>query len=102
TNLESITNDKRHRDEGKWGPPRQRDADAVDQAAAMMDRYNRIFLRTLRALCDMRRQSLPVIFQNGGPVNRLPPQMEFTTENPRRRCKARNGKTAGQRSSRCV
>ena len=27
----------------------------------MMDRYNRIFLRTLRSLCDMRRHSSPVI-----------------------------------------
>src|SRR5262249_29165077 len=36
--------------EWRWAPPRQRDADALDQAAAMMDRFNRIFLRTLRAL----------------------------------------------------
>jgi hypothetical protein len=57
TQLKSCTNDRRHRDEGKWQPPRQSDADALEQAAAMMDRYNRIFLRTLRALCDMRRHS---------------------------------------------
>ena len=69
TSLESVTNDRLHTDEGKWGPPRQSDADALDQAAAMMDRYNRIFLRTLRALCDMRRHSNPVIVQSGGQLN---------------------------------
>src|SRR5258708_4961203 len=69
TELESIANDRRHQEEGKWGPPRQSDADALDQGAAMMERYNRIFLRTLRALCDMRRHSSQVIVQNGGQVN---------------------------------
>ena len=69
TGLESCTNDRRVKDEGRWQPPRQSDADALDQAAAMMDRYNRIFLRTLRALCDMRRHSNPVIVQNGGQMN---------------------------------
>src|SRR5262249_26984530 len=69
TDLESVTNDRRHKEEARWGPPRQSDADALDQAAAMMDRYNRIFLRTLRALCDLRRHSNPVIVQNGGPLN---------------------------------
>src|SRR5262249_53424216 len=47
TNLESCTNDRRYREEGKWTPPRQKDADALDQAAGMVDRFNRIFLRTL-------------------------------------------------------
>jgi hypothetical protein len=69
TELESVTSDKRHQEEARWGPPRQSDADAIDQAAAMMDRYNRIFLRTLRALCDMRRHGSPVIVQNGGQMN---------------------------------
>src|SRR5262249_22200731 len=29
TELESVTNDRRHREEGRWGPPRQTDADAL-------------------------------------------------------------------------
>jgi hypothetical protein len=69
TELERVTSDKRHQEEARWGPPRQSDADAIDQAAAMMERYNRIFLRTLRALCDMRRHGSPVIVQNGGQMN---------------------------------
>jgi hypothetical protein len=41
----------------------------VDQAGAMVDRFNRIFLRTLRALRDLRRYAPPVIVQNAGQVN---------------------------------
>ena len=98
TELESCTNDRRVREEGRWGPPRQSDADALDQAAAMMDRYNRIFLRTLRALCDMRRHGTPVIVRNGGQVNVAQQQVNLNTSPPRRH-NARTGKTAGQRSS---
>jgi hypothetical protein len=80
TQLKSCTNDRRHRDEGKWQPPRQSDADALEQAAAMMDRYNRIFLRTLRALCDMRRHGRPVIVQNGGQMNVAQQQVNLDLE----------------------
>ena len=80
TSLESCTNDRRHQDEGKWGPPRQSDADALDQAAAMMDRFNRIFLRTLRALSDMRRHSGPVIVKKGGQMNVAQQQVNVITE----------------------
>jgi len=40
---------------GYWVPPRVEAAAAVDQAAAMVDRFNRLFTRTLRALRDLRR-----------------------------------------------
>ena len=59
TSLGSVTNARLHKDEGKWAPSRQSDADALEQAAAMMDRYNRIFLRTLRALCEMAGIAAP-------------------------------------------
>jgi hypothetical protein len=46
------------------------EAEAVDQAAAMVDRFNRIFLRTLRALRDLRRYApATVVVQNAGQVN---------------------------------
>ncbi len=80
TTLESCTNDRLLKEEGKWGPPRQSDADALDQAAAMMDRYNRIFLRTLRALCDMRRHSGPVIVQKGGQMNVAQQQVNVNSD----------------------
>ena len=35
----------------------------------MVDRFNRIFLRTLRALRDLRRYSPSVTIQNAGQVN---------------------------------
>jgi hypothetical protein len=58
------------RNEGKWAPPRVSETEAIDQAAAMVDRFNRIFLRTLRALRDLRRYTPPnVVVQNAGQVN---------------------------------
>lgn len=69
TTLESVTNDRLHNDEGRWAPPRPSDAEALDRAAAMMDRYNRVFLRTLRASCDTRRHGGPVIVKKGGQMN---------------------------------
>jgi hypothetical protein len=69
TTLESVTSDRRVKEEARWAPPRQSDADALEQSAAMMERFNRIFLRTQRALCDMRRLSKPVIVRNGAQVN---------------------------------
>jgi hypothetical protein len=58
------------RKEGKWAPPRVSEAEAIDQAAAMMDRFNRVFLRTLRALRDLRRYApATVVVQNAGQVN---------------------------------
>ena len=82
TELESVTNDRRHQAEAKWLPPRQRDADALDQAAAMMDRFNRIFLRTLRALCDLRRHGGPVIVRSGGQLNVAQQQVNLNTSPP--------------------
>jgi hypothetical protein len=52
-----------------WRPPRVSDAEAMDRAAAMADRFNRIFLRTLRALRDLRRYATPVVVQNAEQVN---------------------------------
>jgi hypothetical protein len=43
--------------------------DVAEQAGAMVDRFNRMFLRPLRALRDLRRYSTPVIVQNAGQVN---------------------------------
>jgi hypothetical protein len=54
---------------GQWEPPRVSGFQAVEQAGAMVDRFNRIFLRTLRALRDLRRGPQPVFVQNAGQVN---------------------------------
>jgi hypothetical protein len=68
TSLESVGR-KKLGEEPPWTPPRISDAEAVEQAAAMMDRFNKIFLRSLRALRDLRRYNRPVIVQNAGQVN---------------------------------
>jgi hypothetical protein len=52
-----------------WETPRVTEAQAVEQAGAMVDRFNQMFLRTLRALRDLRRGPQPVFVQNAGQVN---------------------------------
>jgi hypothetical protein len=41
----------------------------MERAGAMAERCNRIFLRTLRALCELRRRTPSVVVQNAGQVN---------------------------------
>jgi hypothetical protein len=55
--------------EGHWDPPRVSDAEATEQAADMVDRFNKMYLRTLRALRDLRRYVPTVVVQNAGQVN---------------------------------
>jgi hypothetical protein len=64
----------------------------------MMDRYNRIFLRTLRALCDMRRHGGPVIVQKGGQMNVAQQQVNVAAEPRAEGPTVRTGKAAGRRS----
>lgn len=66
TNLEDT---RRREGEGKWKMPYQMTRDSIDEAHVMAERYNRIFLRTLRQLRDLRRYASPVIVNNGGQVN---------------------------------
>jgi len=49
--------------------PRVSDAQAVDQAAQMVDRFNRVFMRSLRALRDLRRHAPSLVMRNVGQVN---------------------------------
>jgi hypothetical protein len=51
----------------KWQPPRLGQSLAIDQAAGMVDRFNRIFMRALRQLRDLRRYT--VVIQSAGQVN---------------------------------
>lgn len=61
SSLEARSQQRDIRDHGKWTPPRVPDAAALDQAAAMVDRFNRIFLRTLRGLPDLRRYAPSIV-----------------------------------------
>jgi hypothetical protein len=55
----------------RWGraTPRLSTGEAIERAGAMADRFNKVFLRTLRALRDLRRYAPTVIVQNAGQVN---------------------------------
>ena len=66
--LDAITQ-RKLKEEGTWCAPRQKDSEAIEQAAAMADRFNRMFLRTLRALRDLRRYSPQIVVQNAEQVN---------------------------------
>ncbi len=52
-----------------WVPPRLSDAEALDQAVLIADRYQRGFLRLLKAFRDTRRVIGSVIVAEGGMLN---------------------------------
>ena len=66
---EGEIDEHQHRQYGFWKPPRMDVAAAMDQSAAMADRFQRMFSRTLRALRDLRRYAPSVVVQNAGQVN---------------------------------
>ncbi len=49
--------------------PRVSDSQAVDQAAQMVDRFNRIYMRSLRALRDLRRHAPTLVVHNAAQIN---------------------------------
>src|SRR5258708_5378125 len=80
--LERFRDERLRLEEAKWQAPRQSDADAIQQAAEMVDRFNRIFLRTLRALCDLRRNGPTVIVKNGGELQPHEPERDTFAQRP--------------------
>ena len=66
-----------------WEPPHLNYAEAVEEAATMVDRWNRLFLRTLRQLRDLRRYAPSVVVGNVGQLNIAQQQMNLahTREN---------------------
>jgi hypothetical protein len=53
----------------KWRLPYQSAADSIERAINMADKFNRLFMRTLRQMRDLRRYSVPVIINNPEQVN---------------------------------
>lgn len=53
----------------EWRPPRQSHAELLEHATQMADRFNRMFLRVLRQMRDLRRYNLPVMINNPRQVN---------------------------------
>jgi hypothetical protein len=66
---EVRTQDAKLEGDGYWVPPRVDTAQAMDQAVAMADRFHRLFLRSLRALRDLRRYTPTLVVANAGQVN---------------------------------
>jgi len=69
SNTEAERQDREMKEDGVWRPPTVEAAAAIDQAAAMVDRFNRLFTRTLRAFRDLRRFTPQVVVQNVGQLN---------------------------------
>jgi hypothetical protein len=55
--------------DGYWYRPFVSEQEAIEHAAQMADRWNRIYMRTLRNLRDLRRYSTPVTINNPQQVN---------------------------------
>jgi hypothetical protein len=65
---ELARHDPSHPD-ARFELPRVSRAEAMDQAAAMVDRFNRLFLRTLRSLRDLRRYGQQITINSPTQVN---------------------------------
>jgi hypothetical protein len=60
-------------------PPRLSSAEAVEEAAAMAERFQRLFVRAVRTLRDLRRFTPSVVVQNAGQVNVAHQQVNSTS-----------------------
>lgn len=71
TNAESLTqfiSTSRERKDEHWQGPRLKPAELVERATNYAEKYNRLFMRTLRQMRDLRRY--PMVVNNfGGQVN---------------------------------
>jgi hypothetical protein len=55
--------------EGAWDVPYQSEADAIQQAAELADRFRRAYQSQLRSIRDWRRYGAPVVINNWEQVN---------------------------------
>jgi hypothetical protein len=78
--VDSMKRDLARFEDRGWKSPYQGEADAIEQAHTMADRYNRMFLRVLRQMRDLRRYAPAVIVNNGGQVNLANQQVNVTNK----------------------
>jgi hypothetical protein len=69
TTAETSRQQHKLQESGSYESPRVTTQEAIEQAAAMVDRFNRLFLRTLRQIRDLRRYTPPMVINNPGQVN---------------------------------
>jgi hypothetical protein len=68
--MEAMREDPVLKRQGYFQPLRLDASQSIEYAAGMVDRFNRLFLRTLRALREHRKYAgPPVVVQNAGQVN---------------------------------
>lgn len=67
--LDAAAIERDTRRSGEWQPPRLGEAAAVDRAAVMADRFQRQFLRLMKAYRDQRRLLGTVVVAAGGQLN---------------------------------
>lgn len=72
---------EQYQDREGWLPPRQTDAEAIEQAVQLADRYQRAFLRVMKAYRDNRRLFGALIVA-GGQVNIGDKQVNVATTAP--------------------
>jgi hypothetical protein len=75
TSTEATSERSKIEREQRWEPPRLHYSEAIEEAATMVDRWNRLFLRTLRHLRDLRRYTPSVVVGNVGQLNIAQQQM---------------------------
>lgn len=95
-NLSQREKDRYERDQG-WLPPRQSEAQAIEQAVLLADRYQRSFLRLLKAFRDTRRLVGTVVLA-GGQLNIAEQQVNVAVEpKPARRprCESKPTRSLG-------
>ncbi len=78
TTAETERQKHKIKQDGYYGTPRVSTVEAIEQAAAMADRFNRLFLRTLRQLRDLRRYTPPMVINNPTQVNIANQQVNMT------------------------
>jgi hypothetical protein len=58
-----------HSETGRMLPPRVCEAEALEQSAAMVERFQKMYIRLVRTLRDLKKGSNPVVVQNAEQVN---------------------------------
>ena len=76
--LQALSQQEKYYKFGSWIPQRISEAEAQQEAMSALDKWNRIFLRVLRQLRDLRRFN--VVIQNAGQVNLASQQVNVSQQ----------------------
>src|SRR5215216_3971372 len=80
--LEGTKQKRELGERGRWQPRTLGTAEALDQSAQMADRWQKLFVRALRALRDLRRHAPPVVLAGPGSQVNVGHQQINTTSGP--------------------